>query len=160
MAIALSEVADSSLVTRAVALALVGILITAGVYGAVALIVKMDDIGLHLAKKDGKGTQAFGRMLVSAMPKVLTVLASVGTLAMLWVGGGIVLHGLEELGVPAPAHIAHAFQHWLEVLGGPLGGALGWLGYAVASAVVGLVLGAVIAVLVHLVATARGSKAH
>ena len=156
MAIALSEVADSSLITRAVALALVGVIITAGVYGAVALIVKMDDIGLHLAKKDGQGTQAFGRMLVTGMPKVLTVLASVGTLAMLWVGGGIILHGLEELGVPAPAHVAHGVQHWLEVLGGPLGGVLGWLGYALASAVVGLVLGAVIAVAVHIVAKARG----
>ncbi|GFE72676.1 DUF808 domain-containing protein [Novosphingobium sp. TCA1] len=159
MAIALAEVADNSLLTRAVALAMVGVIITAGVYGAVALIVKMDDIGLHLAKKDGQGTQAFGRMLVNGMPKVLTVLASVGTLAMLWVGGGIILHGLEELGVPAPAHVAHGFQHWLEVLGGPLGGVLGWLGYALASAVVGLVLGAVIAVAVHLVAKARG-KAH
>ncbi len=159
MAIALAEVADNSLLTRAVALAMVGVIITAGVYGAVALIVKMDDIGLHLAKKDGQGTQAFGRMLVNGMPKVLTVLASVGTLAMLWVGGGIILHGLEELGVPAPAHVAHGFQHWLEVLGGPLGGVLGWLGYALASAVVGLVLGAVIAVAVHLVAKARG-KGH
>ena len=159
MAIALAEVADNSLLARAVALALVGVIITAGVYGAVALIVKMDDIGLHLAKKDGQGTQAFGRMLVNGMPKVLTVLASVGTLAMLWVGGGIILHGLEELGVPAPAHVAHGFQHWLEVLGGPLGGVLGWLGYALASAVVGLVLGAVIAVAVHLVAKARG-KGH
>ncbi|TCM22424.1 hypothetical protein EDF56_1011114 [Novosphingobium sp. PhB165] len=159
MAIALAEVADSSLVTRAVALALVGVLITAGVYGAVALIVKMDDIGLHLARKEGKGTQAVGRMLVQGMPNVLTVLASVGTVAMLWVGGGIILHGLEQLGVPAPAHLAHDFQHWLTVLGGPLGGVLGWLGYALASAVVGLVLGGVIALIVHLIAKVRG-KAH
>ncbi|AXB77034.1 DUF808 domain-containing protein [Novosphingobium sp. P6W] len=159
MAIALNEVSDETLLARAVTLALVGIAITVAVYGAVALIVKMDDVGLHLTKKASSAAQATGRFLLRAMPVVLKVLGSVGTLAMLWVGGGIILHGLEELGVPAPAHFAHDIQHMLAEAAGPLGPVAGWLAYAVASAIVGLVLGAVVAVVVHLVAKARG-KAH
>jgi predicted DNA repair protein MutK len=159
MAIALAEVGDETLFARAVTLALVGIAITIAVYGAVALIVKMDDVGLHLTKKAGSAAQATGRFLLKAMPVVLSLLGSVGTLAMLWVGGGIILHGLEELGVPGPTHVAHGIQHALTEATGPLGPVAGWLGYAVASGIVGLVLGAVVAVVVHLVAKARG-KAH
>jgi predicted DNA repair protein MutK len=159
MAIALAEVSDETFLARAVTLALVGIAITVGVYGAVALIVKMDDVGLHLTKKPGAAVQALGRGLLKAMPVVLKLLGSVGTLAMLWVGGGIILHGLEELGLPHPAHVAHGIEHALAEAAGPLGPVAGWLGYALASAVVGLVLGAVVAVVIHLVAKARG-KGH
>ncbi|EJL24827.1 DUF808 domain-containing protein [Novosphingobium sp. AP12] len=159
MAIALGTVSEETIVTQAVTLALVGIAITVAVYGAVALIVKMDDVGLHLAQKPSAAAQATGRGLLKAMPVVLSLLGSVGTLAMLWVGGGIILHGLEELGVPGPAHIAHGLEHTLAEATGPLGPVAGWLGYAVASAIVGLVLGAIVAVVVHLVAKARG-KAH
>lgn len=159
MAIALAEVGDETLFARAVTLALVGIAITIAVYGAVALIVKMDDVGLHLTKKTGSVAQSTGRFLLKAMPIVLKLLGSVGTLAMLWVGGGIILHGLEELGVPGPAHIAHGIQHALIEATGPLGPIAGWLGYAVASAIVGLVLGSLVAVVVHFIAKARG-KAH
>ncbi|MCT2400367.1 DUF808 domain-containing protein [Novosphingobium mangrovi (ex Huang et al. 2023)] len=159
MAIALSQVEDAPMLTRAVALALVGVLITVGVYGAVALIVKMDDVGLHLARKTGAATQAVGRFLLRAMPVVLQVLGSVGTLAMLWVGGGIILHGLEELGLPQPAQVAHGIEHGLAEAAGPLGAILGWFGYAVASALVGLALGAVIAVTVHLIGALRAKPA-
>ena len=158
MAIALSQVEDSSLVSRAVALALVGVLITVGVYGAVALIVKMDDVGLHLARRPGAAGQAVGRLLLRAMPVVLAVLGSVGTLAMLWVGGGIILHGLEELGLPQPAHLAHAVEHALADAAGPLGAVAGWLGYAVASAFAGLVLGTGIALVIHAMGAAFGKK--
>ncbi|HEY0960589.1 MAG TPA: DUF808 domain-containing protein [Novosphingobium sp.] len=150
MAIALAEVADTPLLERAAILALVGVLITFAVYGAVALIVKMDDIGLHLARRPGAFLQTFGRLLVTAMPRLLTVLGSVGTVAMLWVGGGIILHGLEVLGISGPAGVAHAMQHTVEHATGPLGGIFGWLTYALASALVGLVLGAVVAVLIHI----------
>lgn len=149
-AIALGEVAASPLLERAVSLVLVSIVITVVVYGAVALIVKMDDIGLHLAKRRNEATQRFGRMLVEAMPGLLAVLSIVGTLAMLWVGGGIVLHGTDELGLHGPAELAHSIQHLVEHATGALGGVLGWLSYAVLSAVVGLVLGAVVAVIVHM----------
>ncbi|MBH0112798.1 DUF808 domain-containing protein [Novosphingobium sp. YJ-S2-02] len=160
MAIALSEVADASLLTRAVTLAIVGLVITFCVYGAVALIVKMDDVGLHLAKKPSAGAQKVGRFLLRAMPVVLKLLSFVGMLAMLWVGGGIILHGLEELGLPAPAHLAHDLQHTVEHASGALAPVTGWLAYAVASSIVGLVLGAVIAVVIHLIAKARGKGAH
>jgi predicted DNA repair protein MutK len=160
MAIALAEVADAPLIQRALILALVGVAITVLVYGAVALIVKMDDIGLHLARKQSTAAQRVGRLLLAAMPKLLVVLSVVGTLAMLWVGGGIILHGLEELGVPGPADIAHAIQHTVEHATGLLAGPLGWLSYAVASAVVGLVLGGIIAWLLHAVAKVSGKPAH
>ncbi len=160
MAIALAEVADQTLIGRAVILALVGIVITVLVYGAVGLIVKMDDIGLHLTKKDSAAAKSTGRGLLRAMPVLLVLLSTVGTVAMLWVGGGIILHGLEELGLAGPAHVAHGIQHAVEHATGALGGVLGWLSYALASAVVGLVLGGLIALIVHLIAKARGKGAH
>jgi len=111
MAISLADVATSSIVTQAIVLVLVSLAITAGVYGAVGLIVKMDDIGLHLAKRDAAATQAIGRALVTGMPIVMRALAIVGTAAMVWVGGGIIVHGLEGFRKsPAPAHIAHVFS--------------------------------------------------
>lgn len=159
MAIALGTVSEETIVTQAVTLALVGVAITIAVYGAVALLVKMDDVGLHLTKKPSAGAQRLGRLLLKAMPIVLKVLGGVGTVAMLWVGGGIILHGLEELGVPQPAHVAHNIQHAFAGATGPLGPIAGWLGYALASALVGLVLGAIVAAVVHMIAKARG-KAH
>lgn len=149
MAIALAEIADTPVLERGLVLALVGVAITAVVYGAVALIVKMDDIGLHLAEKPGAAAQKIGRGLLLAMPKVLTFLSVVGTGAMLWVGGGIILHGLHEMGVHGPSDVAHAIQHSVEAASGGAGAVLGWLTYAVASAVVGLVLGAVVALGLH-----------
>jgi len=160
MAIALNEVADQTLLARAVTLALVGVVITVLVYGAVALIVKMDDLGLHLARRDNPGSQKLGRGMIKAMPKVLALLSTVGTVAMLWVGGGIMLHGLEELWFAGPAHFAHDLQHTVAHSTGAAGGALGWLTYAAISAVVGLVLGAVVAFVVHLVSAARAKGAH
>ncbi len=149
MAISLNEVADASLATRALALAAVGLAITVLVYGAVALIVKMDDIGMHMCKRTPPVSRAIGAFLLRLMPRLLVVLSVVGTAAMLWVGGGIVLHGLEELGVHGPADIAHGIQHAVEVATGALAGVLGWLTYAVISALVGMVLGTIIALGLH-----------
>ena len=150
MAIALAEVAAEPLLTRALILALVGVVITVLVYGAVALIVKMDDIGLHLVEKRSTAAERkLGRSLLRAMPVLLSALSSIGTVAMLWVGGGIFLHGTEELGLAAPAHFAHDVQHAVEHATGPVGGVLGWATYAGLSAVVGLVLGFVIALVLH-----------
>lgn len=160
MAIALAEVSAEPLVSRGLILAVVAIGITALVYGAVALIVKMDDIGLHLHKRSSALSKQVGRMLLLAMPKLLVLLSSVGTLAMLWVGGGIILHGSHELGLHGPSDIAHGVQHAIEHATGPLGGVLGWLGYAVASALLGLVLGAIVAFAVHAIQKMRGKGAH
>lgn len=160
MAIALAEVADSPLLQRALILALVGVVITVAVYGAVALIVKMDDIGLHLIKKPSAAARTTGRGLLKAMPVALSLLATVGTAAMLWVGGGIILHGLEVMGVQGPAEMAHGLQHGVEHATGALAGLLGWLSYAVISALFGLVLGAIVAGVVHLGMKLRGKAAH
>ncbi len=150
MAITLSEVAAETLITLTGVLALVGVIITLVVYGSVALIVKMDDVGLHLAKEAVTAAgRRFGDWLVHAMPKLLTLLSVVGTIAMLWVGGGIILHGLHELGLHGPGDLAHGIQHAIEGATGALGGVLGWVSYAAVSALAGLLLGTVIAFVLH-----------
>jgi uncharacterized protein len=155
MAIALASVADRPLGVQAGALALVGLAITVGVYGVVGLIVKMDDIGLHLAQRRPRGVQALGRGLVRAMPVVLSLLAKVGTVAMLWVGGGIVVHGLHEFGVHGIPEMVEAARQAADDVPG-IGAATGWAAQAAASALVGLLLGGVIALAHHKLA----SKAH
>ncbi len=147
MAISLSEVADRPLVEQAAALAVVALLMTLGVYGVVGLIVKMDDIGLHLAQRRNAAAQALGRGLVRGMPVVLDLLAKVGTAAMLWVGGGIIVHGLHEFGV-------HGVPEMVDAIGAAagrapaVGPALDWAARATASGVVGGVLGGLL-VLIH-----------
>jgi predicted DNA repair protein MutK len=157
MAIALNEVAGEPLLTQAVTLALVAVAITIGVYGVVALIVKADDVGLHLATGRSGALAAIGRGLVKGVPVLMRALSVIGTAAMIWVGGGILLHGAEVLGWPAPAHWLH---HVSEVAGHAVpgvGGAIEWLIYAAGSGVVGLVVGGVIAWAVHQIAKARGA---
>jgi predicted DNA repair protein MutK len=143
MAIALADVANRPMAVQAAALAVVGLGITIGVYGVVAMIVKMDDIGLHLAKGRRAATRGLGRGLVKGMPHVLDLLTKVGTAAMLWVGGGIIVHGLDHFGASGLEHLIHSAA---EVAGtAPLIGAItGWLATALASAVVGLTLGGAI----------------
>ena len=159
MAITLNEVAAETLLTRAAVLAVVGLLITVVVYGAVALIVKMDDVGLHLAERPSSGARALGRGLLLAMPRVLILLSVVGTAAMLWVGGGIVIHGLHELGWHTPGDIVHAAEEAVAHAAGTAGGVLGWLTNAALSAMAGLGLGAVIAFVLHKVLR-LGTDAH
>ena len=97
MAITLAALPAGSIWKQALVLAVVAIGITAAVYGVVALIVKADDVGLALARSTRLGDgRAVGRGIVRSMPVLLKVLSVVGTSAMIWVGGGIVLHGLEE----------------------------------------------------------------
>ena len=141
--------AAESLVTRGIVLAIVGLAVTVGIYGAVALIVKLDDIGLHLMKKPGEFAQKVGKAMLNAMPHILTILSVVGTAAMLWVGGGIILHGTHELGFHTLYDASHGLEHAVESTTGALGGILGWVAYAAASALLGLVLGAVIFLVLH-----------
>lgn len=149
MAIALADVAESPILTQGVVLAIVGIGITIGVYGVVGLIVKMDDIGLHLAERRSAATRAIGRGLVKAMPALMDFVSILGTAAMIWVGGGILVHGLEVLGVHEPAgtihHAAEAAMHAT----GSLGGIAGWLVAAIASGLFGLLIGGVLAFGLH-----------
>ena len=150
MAIALASLGELSLATTAAALVAVAFAITAGVYGVVALIVKLDDIGLHLAERRNPGARAFGNGLVHVVPTMLSSLSTIGTAAMLWVGGGILLHGLEELHILEA--VPHALASWSAAVGhsaGSLGPAVEWLLYALGSAVAGLVIGIPIALIVR-----------
>ncbi|HEX5619358.1 MAG TPA: DUF808 domain-containing protein, partial [Solirubrobacteraceae bacterium] len=131
MVISLNEVAEEPLLSRAFILVFVALAITVGVYGAVALIVKMDDAGLRLAETRDGGAASFGRGLVRAMPIVLSVLATVGIAAMLWVGGHILLVGLDELGLSAPYDAVHDLEHEVQHA---LGGVGAWVTNTVASA--------------------------
>ncbi len=150
MAIALARLEDRSLAITAIALVLVAVAITAGVYGVVALIVKLDDIGLHLAGRRSSAAQKFGNALVHVVPTLLTALSAIGTAAMLWVGGGILLHGIEVLHLFPP--LGEAVHHLSEAAGasaGPLTGVVEWLVEALAGAVVGLVIGGIITAVVR-----------
>ena len=142
MVISLKEVIDEPLVTRGTILAIVAVLITVVVYGAVALIVKMDDVGLRMAQSDSEGSQRTGRSLVAAMPKVLKTLSVVGTAAMLWVGGHILLVGAEELGWHFPYDAVHDAEYAVADL--PLGGLVGWSVNTLISAVVGFFWGLIV----------------
>jgi predicted DNA repair protein MutK len=148
MVIALNEVADEPFVSRAIILAVVAVGITLLVYGVVGLIVKMDDIGLHLAERDSGAAQAVGRFLVRGMPKLLAVLSTVGIVAMLWVGGHILLVGVDELGWHAPYELVHHLEEAVHGVAG-LGGFLAWLVNTLASALIGLVVGAVVVAVMH-----------
>lgn len=161
LAIALGELANLPLATIAAALAGVSLAVTLLVYGAVALIVKMDDIGLHLARQPNGAARAIGRGLVSGMPKLLAALGLVGIAAMAWVGGGIVVHGLAKLG--ADAALPMFFHGLAHNLGGqlPVGGpAVEWLVNALLSGLLGLVLGLVVLGLVSGLSALRRKPAH
>jgi uncharacterized protein len=142
MVIALNEVADQSFWPRLAILVVVALVITAAVYGVVAVIVKMDDVGLSLAARTSRLAQRVGRGLVAGMPKLLTTLSVVGTVAMLWVGGHILLVGADDLGWHLPYEIVHHLEAGLHAV-------LAWLVNTGASAVVGLVVGAVVVGVVH-----------
>jgi predicted DNA repair protein MutK len=163
MAIVLNELSSEAIVEsfwqRGLALALVAIAVTVVVYGSVALIVKMDDVGLHLTKKSSAAAQAIGRALLKGMPWLLKTLSFVGTIAMLWVGGGIIVHGTHELGFDLLYDIAHGAEYAVKNATGALSGLAGWVTYAGISALIGLGLGFVIAMLIHKVLF-RGKAAH
>ena len=152
MAIALAEVAAEPLPLRAAILAIVAVAITLGVYGAVGLIVKMDDVGLHLAERRDRGSRAMGRGLVHAMPRVMAALSVIGIAAMIWVGGGIIVHGLETFGLTAIAHFIHdaaeAAAHAVPAVAGPVEWTVGAAGAGLA----GLAIGAVVVAIHHLIA--------
>lgn len=157
MAIALSEVAEQSIGMQAAVLAVVGLLITVAVYGAVALIVKMDDFGLHLAQKDSAAAQGLGRGLVKAMPIVMSALSVIGTAAMIWVGGQIIIHGLAIFDIAGPEHLIHDIAVAAGAAVPGIGGLVEWLVGALGAGIVGIILGGIIALALKAV---QGSKAH
>ena len=141
MAIALATIESPDLLTRAVVLAVTAVVITVAVYGAVALIVKADDIGAALARGRSGLPRLLGSALVHGMPTFLALLSIVGTVAMLWVGGQILLHGLAGFGWAGPEHLAEGFAHTLAAATGPFEGVVDWVLFALASAVVGFAVG-------------------
>jgi uncharacterized protein len=148
MAIALANLETTTLAMTAAALGAVAVAITIGVYGAVGLIVKLDDIGLHLAQK--KRTRHLGNALVHIVPKLLTAISGLGTAAMLWVGGGILVHGFEELHILT--FIPETVHHIADQAGaasGSMSGLVKWLVTALGGAMVGLMFGGIIAAVVR-----------
>jgi len=143
MVISMNEVATESIWVRAFILVMVAFAITVLVYGAVALIVKMDDIGVHLAAKDSARSKRLGTLLVTGMPAVLATITFVGTIAMLWVGGHIMLQGAHDLGWHAPYDLVHAVESPAAGVA-VVGGLLAWLVNTLCSAVLGLVWGLVV----------------
>ena len=142
MTLALAAIPENALWIEAVTLALVGIMITVGVYGAVALIVKMDDIGLYIARNARLAvSRAFGRGLVKGMPWLMSVLSTLGTAAMLWVGGSIIIHGMEELGFATLGHLIHDWSLAAGQVAPGFGAAAEWLTKALMDGLFGLALG-------------------
>ncbi len=150
MMIALNEVADQALVPRLIILIVVALVLTVVVYGVVAVIVKMDDLGLHLTATASRVGQHVGRGLLAAMPKLLALLSTVGVVAMFWVGGHILREGSDHLGWHAlEGSVGHALES--------VGGVLAWLLNTAVSAGIGLVVGLVVLALGRLASVITGS---
>lgn len=156
MAIALANTTTPDLLTKALVLALVGLAVTVAVYGAVAIIVKADDVGFALAQRNGAISGPIGRALVYGMPPFLKVLSLVGTIAMLWVGGGILVHGLHEFGIHWPEQAIHAVSDAVRAAVPFAGDMLAWIAGAFGAALVGLVAGAMTAAVIALTAMLLG----
>ncbi|MBU8808137.1 DUF808 domain-containing protein [Mycolicibacterium goodii] len=158
MVIALNEVASEAFVPRLLILVVVALVITAAVYGVVAGIVKMDDIGLNLAQRSSRVSQKIGRGLVAGMPKLLSALSTIGTVAMLWVGGHILLVGTDTLGWHPPYGFVHHIEEAVHHAVPGAGAVLAWLVNTGISAVIGLVVGAIVVLVMHLLPFGKKDK--
>lgn len=139
---------------RLAVLALIALAMTALVYGAVALLVKLDDIGLKMAKNPAARVRHTGMRIVRSMPTAFRVISVVGTIAMLWVGGHLVVSNLGEVGWHAPIDLLHGLEHALD----PAGPVVVWLGDTLVSAVAGLALGLVIVGIALVIGKAFGKN--
>ncbi|PZR52649.1 DUF808 domain-containing protein [Xylanimonas oleitrophica] len=155
MVISLNEVAHEGFWARLAILVVVALVITVVVYGVVALIVKMDDIGLALAQRRSSLSQKVGRGLVRGMPRLLAVISVVGTVAMLWVGGHILLTGTDELGWHGPYGWVHHVEEGIHHAVPAVGAVLAWLFNTFCSFVVGVLVGAVVLAVVHVLPLGR-----
>jgi uncharacterized protein len=141
MTISLAAIPESTFAMEAATLAAVAVMITLAVYGSVALIVKMDDIGLWLVRVGRLWlTRAIGRGIVLAMPKLMKLLTIVGTAAMLWVGGNIIVHGFAKLGW----HTPEEFIHGIAVVASGGNGFAEWAATAAMDGVLGVALGLIL----------------
>lgn len=140
MMISLNEITTDSWVQRLIALVVVAILITVLVYGVVALIVKIDDVGLALSQRERTVTRTIGRLLLNAMSKVLRVLSVVGVIAMLWVGGHILVNGTHELGWNLPYELLHSIGSTVDDAAGAVAA---WFADAGTASVAGFLVGSI-----------------
>jgi predicted DNA repair protein MutK len=145
MAISLASIATQSIVMQTLVLLAVGLLVTAGVYGVVAIIVKMDDLGVYLSRRRSATTRAIGRATVHGMPPFLKTLSLIGTVAMLWVGGSIIVHGLHSFGMDHAEQLVHVISNGVRIGIPYIDGVLAWMTAALTSAAFGVVVGAVAA---------------
>ena len=136
------------------ALIVIGLVMTAVVYGAVALLVKVDDIGLQMMKNSVRRTRRIGARIVRAMPMVFRVISVIGTVAMLWVGGHLVIANLAETVWHGPYDLLHVIEHALEAAG-PV---VVWVADTAVSAVAGLALGMVVVGIVLGIGRLRGTQ--
>lgn len=146
VAITLGIVSEAPLLNQVIVLAGIAILVTIGVYGIVAGIVKLDDLGLWLRKKSSSVAQGIGSALLFAAPWLMKILTVVGTLAMFLVGGGIVVHGIAKL------------HHWIEVMSHGYGGLVAMLISNGANLVIGFIIGSIVLLVVNLIAKLRGKS--
>jgi predicted DNA repair protein MutK len=142
----------ASLLQQALVLSIVAVVMTMGVYGIVAGIVKLDDAGFYLERKQSKALQAFGKVLIAAAPKLMRFLSVAGKIAMFLVGGGILVHGLHGLGI-------HSIPTWIEHVG-RASGALKGVVEAILNGVFGVFAGAVVVAVVMFIQKIRGQAAH
>lgn len=149
MAITLDSVATSPIWLQGGVLAVVGTFMTFLVYGAVAVIVKADDLGMALAQTANRFAKALGRAIVVGMPFFLKALTIIGMVAMLWVGGGILIHGLHVLGVHAPDEMLRHTSKTLAASVPAMGVFVNWAVGAGIAALLGVVIGALMAPLVR-----------
>jgi uncharacterized protein len=149
MAITLSTVAAAAMWVQGLVLAIVGLGMTAMVYGAVAIIVKADDVGAAMARGKNAVAASIGRGIVVGMPVFLKILTYIGMVAMLWVGGGILTHGLYEMGIKGPETWIKGVAAHVAAMTPAIEGFMTWLVGASISAVIGLIIGAIVAPLAH-----------
>ncbi|MBY4946605.1 DUF808 domain-containing protein [Cupriavidus respiraculi] len=136
--ISLGTVTNAPFISQLGVLTAIALIMTVGVYGLVAGIVKLDDAGLYLSRAGSSGARAFGRGILTAAPWLMKTLSVVGTAAMFLVGGGILMHGL-----PAAHHLEEGFAHWLAGVPG-VGGVLAVIGPLLLSGLAGVVAGALV----------------
>jgi len=157
MVISLNEVAGYPLLGRTAIMIMVALMMTALVYGVVAFIVKMDDIGLHLATEKTGWQEKLGHSLVGAMPGVLRALSTIGIIAMLWVGGHILLAGFNDLGWHAPYEWVHHIEEIItHAIPGFIGALLAWVFNTAVSLVIGLIAGGILVAVMLLIQRIRG----
>jgi predicted DNA repair protein MutK len=134
------------------------VVITIAVYGVVGAIVKMDDVGLRLTQRSSRVAQRTGRGLVGGMPYLLAALSTIGTVAMLWVGGHILLVGTDEVGWHAPYGLVHHAEEFVHHAVAGVGALLAWLLNTAVSAVIGLVVGTIVVTIMHVLPIGRRDK--